>query len=219
MRRLLAVFGILGILLAVQGAAWGCPVPTFTYLFDRPAYAVAPGGTIDVHVYLQEDTNGGSSILAGSGLLSAGVMVDYSLTPGDPLPTRLTSPGDIFGNTAEFQTILTSLPSDHQGLLEETAGADPAQGYHVSGDIYRLYLGTFRFTGGTHLGELTLLTALDDPGSSGTRTTNSPWLDPSIDQANATITVTPEPAALLQWGILGALGAGTTLWLRRRRGA
>jgi hypothetical protein len=181
----------------------------FQFFFDRANYAAAPEGTATVTVFLREtfDPRTDESLLAPGtdGLLSAGVVVQV----GGPLPAHpafVRTTAAILGNTGFDLAVVARMPSpeypDSASLLElstkpvfgEVASRSPGC------ESVLLPLGTFTFTTGTALGEVTCLTALVaaehpyTPGESNV-TGSGVVLDPWIQPAGATVTVSAKALA------------------------
>jgi hypothetical protein len=193
--------------------------PTYQYVFERNVYQVAPGGTIDVHVLLQETVGTGDiSVLApgGVGLFGAGVKVVFGDAPQPSDPARVRYDSDISASSA-FDVVTPAVETIDAKLSLFALDNPAVYGQEYSLGVYRLELGTFRFTAGTVGGESTPLRATDyDPVFDDVITSDLRALDGSpIYDGMATITTSvPEP------GTMALLGSGflvsAFLWLRRR---
>lgn len=173
--------------------------------FDLDRYQVTPGDTLDVSVYLQQ-TAGGPQIGPGNELISAGLRVQFDLTPLPTEPAMVLSASDITGNPSFSNADASVETGQYADLALLTfSGVD----VDASG---RLFLGSFRFTTGTVLDEITVA---EIPGGSNFLTVNGHLLTPIGDMA--TIQVVPEPSTLLMllttFPAL-ALGAGIRRWSR-----
>jgi hypothetical protein len=197
--------------------------PIYSFAFDQANYSVAPGGTVDVQVFLQEvlmprDT----SLLATAGLIGAGVLVDFS----DPTPTQpaqVLSLADVFpndlanGGPFDGPSAVLFTPGVGAGFTESVDLATPPVTATGGGPVFAIFLGTLRFTAGAAPGEVTQVQATRTaPASSDNVGGDLPptVLDDDILPGTATITVrgaavVPEPAglALAAVGLLGLLGA------------
>jgi hypothetical protein len=204
--------------------------PIYSYVFGQRNYTIAPGGTVAVQVFLQEDDGaGGSAFLQSVGLIGAGVRVNFD----DPAPSQraqVASLSDIHPNpeflidmTSNFVPLFT--PGVSAGLTENVGLGDPVTA-SGSGPIYRILIGDFVFTAGSIPGEVTHLTAMrtgSDSGDNVGADFPATVLDDLIQDSSATITVqsstaVPVPAS----GVLGAMGAGVLVvfrWYQRRRTA
>jgi hypothetical protein len=210
---------------------------TYSFEFDKPAYTVQPGGKVDVVVYLVEKLELGDSSQIGSygaGIGDAGVRIGYVTTPAHPATVAALS--DIVANAAfnnhEYDAVtpyLTAdltgpgLPNPVAGLLGSTYDAALfAADYpgHV-GDWYRAAIGTFKFTGGAVLGEITTIRAGDlFTDRNDTLLFDSTPLDnyggvAIGDSPIAQITVVPEPGVWV--GLAGTVIMGGIIWMIRFR--
>ena len=173
------------------------------YFFDRPSYTVAPGGTVEVIVSIQETFNPRtdySRLVPGTdGLIRGGVFVEAS-SPTRGRPARVRDIADIIGNAGFDLAILPQLagtvPGGSTGLVE--LSANPVFGTLVSRSAncatVLLPLGTFKFTASNTPGEETLLTAVAGEtcwrAPADNNVTNSGLvLDRLLEPGTATITV------------------------------
>jgi hypothetical protein len=181
----------------------------FQFCFDRANYAAAPEGTATVVVFLRETLNPRTqeSLLAPGtdGLLSAGVVVQV----GGPLPDHpafVRTTAAILGNPAFDLAVVARMPApeypDSAGLVE--LSTEPVFGEVVSRSpvcvTVLLPLGTFTFTAGKGLGEVTFLTAMateghPDPSGETNVTDSGVVLDPWIQPGTALITVSAKAPA------------------------
>jgi hypothetical protein len=202
------------------GKAIAAPVyPLYQYVFGQDNYPVSPGGTVDVQVYLQETIGQfDTPVLApGSvGLIAAGVRLEAGDPPQPSQPARVLSTFDILENPA-FDFPTPSLTGSNAGLSLGTLLNPTVIGREQSAGVFRMLLGTFRFTAGSLPGESTPLRATDyDPGFDDVVTGDMRVLDARpIYDGTATITVVPEPQALTL--LAAAALAGATCWLRTRK--
>ncbi len=137
---------------------------TFSFEFDRSNYVAAPSGLVDVQVFLRQTgiaDSGQTNILGGPeavGMTGTGVRVTFGTGPND---AQVLSELDITGNAA-FDNFgfppFTSVSSGSAILSQSTSGA-PVLGTNVALDTYDLLLGTFTFTAGTVLGQMTTISA------------------------------------------------------------
>src|SRR4051794_20957550 len=72
----------------------------FLYVFDQSNYSVGQGGKVDVKVFLQETTTGGTSLLNQEGLFAAGVRVRFDVSPLPGSPSKVLSLLDVHPNPA-----------------------------------------------------------------------------------------------------------------------
>lgn len=188
----------------------------YSYAFGQDTYTVTPGETFLVDVFLQETVTGGEPPrLADDGLFGAGVRVHF-----DEAPAQVIGLDDILPNTAEFDDALFLFTDLVPGVLAEFTEvidllSPPVFGTEVSPDVFRVFLGSFRFTAGLTPGQ-GFIFALDIPETDDTITDAGFLLDPLILPASATITVVPEPSTLTLLGI-GVLGIAGHAVQRRRR--
>jgi hypothetical protein len=178
----------------------------FRLVFDRPHYAVAPGGTATVTVFLREtfDPRTDESLLAPGtdGLVSAAVGVRVGAP--HPIPPAFLRPtAAILGNTGFDLALVARMPSPESpgsaGLVE--LSDRPVFGEVVSRRPTRvtvlLPVGTFTFAAGTVLRWATLRTVLvtedyPDPCGAGTVTDSGVVLDDVVRPGRALITVSPK---------------------------
>jgi hypothetical protein len=195
----------------------------YRFRFDQAQYTVAPGGTVDVNVYLREEYDPlDSPLLNTEGLGGAGVRIDFGA-----LPTAVVlSDSDIQPNNGLdfFYVDQTSSSAGFSGfvLLGPALMATAAPG------VNEILLGSFTFTAGLIAGN-TQIEAIDfdpffdDNVTFGDNLTCKPptALDALILPDSATITVAgnetvPEPASMVAWLALST-SALAIRWRRNRR--
>jgi hypothetical protein len=192
----------------------------YQFAFDQANYNVAPGGTVDVQVFLQETVSGGStSRLSSDGLISAGVKVRFDESaPSDP--AKILATADMSFNPAFNSTVLDlrTLSAGTSGQLTEAVGlGSPA--VHATGGptTFSVLVGTYHFTAGSTAGQVTHLRATL-PSLASNVTGTGLRLDPLIGDGSATITtgaqVVPEPSSLVLLAI-GVLSTCCFTWRRR----
>jgi len=200
----------------------------FSFQFDQSNYVASPGGQVAVEVFLRQTGiagTGQTNILGGPeavGMVGTGVLVTFGTGLSD---AQVLSPSDITGNAA-FDNFgfspFTSVSSGSASLSQSTSGA-PVLGTNVALDTYDLLLGTFTFTAGTVLGQVTTISASIplDPNDNVAATSPDPTVLTNIASAGATITVqgavaVPEPNSLFV-GIIGSVFfASLVCWPRAR---
>jgi hypothetical protein len=174
---------------------------TYTFSFGQDVFTARPGETVDVPVYFQETVGPpGNSVLVpgGVGLVGAGVRVVFSDPPQPTQPSCVLGVSDIVPNPS-FDVPTPSLSLGAAGLELARLASGTVTGAEYSPGVYRVLLGTFRFTAGEVGGESTPIRAADfDPGFDDFVTGDLNVLDGSpISEAQAKITVVPEPGSLL----------------------
>ena len=186
----------------------------FMYSFGQTNFDVVAGGTVDVPVYLlQVDAMGDPVNLTIDGIFSGGVRVFFNVTPPSD-PAAVLSLADIVPNPM-FDT---DLPPDFDLVVGESAGfVDSIDFFSPALMGNNILLGTFTFTAGNVIGEVTNLRAEDFSSAPNETIANDPFftpLDNLIGTGGATITVTavPEPSSLTQFCV-----AAFAATLRRRR--
>jgi len=189
------------------------------WVFDQPVYQVAPGGTVDVSVYLQETVEAGDTPIfdssQGDGLGSIGLSLFWNDAPPSD-PAKVLNDSDVSENPAfDFVDTAAAL-ADHAELNELILFNDPVYGIENPTDTFRVLAGTFTFTAGSVAGENTLIRATDlDPGQDDTLDSfGNVVLDSLISEATATVNVVPEPGSFVM--LLGALGMAL-FYARTRR--
>jgi hypothetical protein len=214
-------------LLALLGGGPLRAGPSYQFVFDQSNYTVSPNGTVTVGVGLQETFNPQTDtpVLAPGtdGLVGAGVQVQ-TVSPFPTMPAQVKSLAAISGNSAFSAAFVPQLPvpgtTNSPGLVElafpPVFGTVTFSSPTLETDV--VPLGTFTFTAGSVVGEVTNLLALNttlDPSmpSSNNVTLSGIVLDPLIAAGTATITVVaspviPEPSglALVLVAIAGAAG-------------
>jgi hypothetical protein len=175
---------------------------TYQYVTDTTAYAVNPGATVNVNVYLQETVTGTSSslIAAETGLFSAG----FYLTQSGQVPTNPTiitamtpntqgQPAGFSGGVANAPKFTGSQGALTEGLPVTYTGPGPSgstQGGSVANGITRVFLGTVTLTAGDPGTTTTFSvesykfapTSIGGNGANGNTLTNGTGFD--LDQTN-----------------------------------
>jgi hypothetical protein len=210
----------------VAVCAWSSVAPadspdfnSYQYVFGQDAYTVMPGGTVDIPIYFQETVGlQDTSVLCpgGVGLVGAGVKVLFSDLPQPTQPARVLNVSDIVPNAA-FDVPTPLLQFASAKLALGTLVGPSVHGDEFSEGVYRVLLGTFRFTAGEMPGETTPIRATDfDTGLSMFVTGDIETLDASpMPDARATISVVPEPGTLALLVVAVSVGL---VW-RNKRGA
>lgn len=182
------------------------------YAFEHTNYNVAAGGTVDIKVYLEQ--TGGETILTDFGIISASVNVLFNEVPGPLEPAQVLNDFDITPNSFFDDPILTEVfhdPGVSAGLVGVVDIGSPV----ITGNS--IYLGTFTFTAGSIVGEVTELRATDlSLLFEDTVALNGTELDGLIADGFSQITVTsaavPEPASSAVAGAMVLVG-----WCVRKR--
>jgi hypothetical protein len=192
--------------------------------FDQSAYTVSPGGTVDIQVYLRETiAAGGTSLLATEGLIGAAVRIRFDVPPVPSEPAQVLSVSDIMPSAVfddafgPIREVVAGESAGFSAIVDVTS--PPAFPTEVAPDTFDLFLGSFRFTGGTTAGAVTNIRATDFSGLDETVTgTTGTVLDAFLGEADATIRVeasgVPEPSSWI------ASCMGTTIgffYIRLRR--
>ncbi|MFK8115239.1 MAG: PEP-CTERM sorting domain-containing protein [Rubripirellula sp.] len=184
------------------------------YSFSEANYEVTAGSTVDVTVFLQQqDATGDPIDLTIDGLVSAGVRVTFDTTPpsdrAEVLLEADITPNPLFDDTS-FGPEFDLVAGESAGFVDSVDDVfAPITGNNI-------LLGTFRFTAGSVIGEVTNVRAVDFGIDDDTFAGDFDFtiLDGAIGQGISTITVTavPEPSSL---GLL--LVGGTVVVMSRRR--
>jgi hypothetical protein len=173
---------------------------------------------VEVPIYFQETVGlQDRSVLAldGAGIVGAGVQVLAGDLPQPSQPARVREVSDIIPNPC-FDIPTPSLSLAGAKLALAQLEGPVVHGEEYSQGVYRLLLGTIRFTAGGLPGEDTPIRATDfDPGFRDFVTGDLKELDIiPIPDAAATISVVPEPRS---WGLLVAAGFAGLAWSISRR--
>ncbi len=222
-KRLLALAVTGACLLASSIAEAGS---VYQFAFGQTTYQVDPGSQVLVDVYLQEQVSGGSaSVLASDGLIGVGVRVSFDVSPLPSDPARILHVSDVTSNDAPggfvgYQGAAVA-PGSFADLSESIGILDsPVTATDLGGGLYRILIGTFRFTAGSIADQTTLIQATDIPGLSDTVTGGGADLDSLISAGTASIEVragaVPEPSSWVAMA-LGVIGAGGYGLARRHR--
>ena len=195
----------------------------YKYVFDSDSYDVAPGGTVDVLVYLQET---GTSVLKDDGLIGAGVKIRFDDPPLPGDPAEILSIADIV-NISDFELVWSQSAQPGAGFADLSLGTFGfAYGAETSlgSGVYRLPLGKFTFTAGAAPSETTHIRATDfsDITDDTVYYRNGDPLDPValdglIQDGTTAITTVPEPSALAMIGMAAlSIAAFRYYWLQLR---
>jgi hypothetical protein len=198
----------LGLASIVASLFWGATARAeLIFAFDQSSYTVSPGGTVDVLVSLEETQT--MLLVSNNGLESAGVL----LTGIAPLPTQpadVLTDGDIMNNPGFDQANPIANPGAHMAQLAEFVLLNPGPVLATGAGPYEVFLGTFRYTASTIVGETTTVqaTRLDPGGEFFQYGDGSQVGDENVSPASFTITVVgsavvPEPStfALMAFGL------------------
>lgn len=186
----------------------------YIYNFEQTNYEVLPNSTVDVRVFLTQ-ISPGLIDLTTDGIVSAGVRVYYN----DNAPSeraQVLSLADIIPSHLLEEPLLGPIGDLQPGVSAAFAAGVEDIFVPVTGES--IFLGTFRFTSGSVVGEVTNLRAADF-GSMG-QTIGGDFdlsdIDSLIAEGNATITVTavPEPSSLI---LVSTAIAGLLAHRRRRK--
>ncbi len=203
---------------------------TFSFVFDQSNYVAAPGGQVGVEVFLRQTGlagGGQTNVLGGPGavgMVGTGVLLTYPTGSSD---AQVLSTSDITGNIA-FDNAgfgpYTAVNGGSALLSQAVIFGSPVFGTPVSSltDTFDLLLGTFTFTAGLQLGQVTPVTAsiplVPDSNDNIANTSPIPTVLSSIVSGEATITVAgssvPEPSSLIQ--CFSAIALLAILGWRRR---
>lgn len=218
MMRQAAMFVFLFLVVTSLGGVGVARADTiYQYVFGAGMYQVPVNSIFDVPVFLQETISGSdTSVLApgGAGLSGAGVRVMFNDTPQPSDRASVLSVNDIAASSA-FDVVVPSVSSTDAGLSLFSLSNPIVHGEEYSPGVYRVLLGTFRFTAGSVLGETTRIRATDfDPELQDVITSDFSTLDGSIADGRSAITTVPEPDAI---SLLVAGGAMGLVYALRRR--
>jgi hypothetical protein len=200
MRKLCLALTAAAIFLPASAADAG-----YAFGFDQASYLAAPGGTIDVSVYLQET---GASSLVTDGLTGAGVAVRFDVSPVPNQPAQVLSDAGIAASAA-FDTLWGKSAQPSLGYADLSLGAYGSLVYGVEtppdSGTYRVSLGTFTFTAGSASNETTLLLATNYDSTLTNNVTGAfAVLDGLIQNGTASITTTFYGDANLDGTVNGA---------------
>jgi hypothetical protein len=179
----------------------------FMLTFDQPTYSVVPGGIVDVAVFLNQ-TAGGTQIGPDNLLVSAGIRLTFDLAPVPGDPAVITSDSAVASNPAFPLDSVNVEPNQYADLALLTF-----DGVNVDSQG-RIYLGTFTFTAGSVIGEVTQIGVAEIPVGDNFSTTGGDIFHPSA--ATATITAVAEPASACL-AILGLPGVALIVHCGRSR--
>jgi hypothetical protein len=187
----------------------------FVYVFDQFDYRVKPNQEFDVRVFLEQTdpTDSDPVNLSTDGLISASVEVNFSNSTGSD-PAEVLALSDIIPNP-QFDD--TGIGAEFELNPGVSAGfADGVQDVNDPLTGSNILLGTFRFTAGGTLGEVTSLVATDlrplqDTVAGDEDRTALDDTGVGILNGDARVTVVPEPGA---WMALAACCVGGIAWRR-----
>ncbi|MCA9064757.1 MAG: hypothetical protein KDA96_16915 [Planctomycetaceae bacterium] len=168
------------------------------YEFGQSEYHVAPNSTIDVDLFLTQ--TGITDVLTTEGLDSIGGRVYFNDPPVPTDPAVVLATIDIITSTAfdddlfENKDLVAGVSAGVEDSIDFNAGTGAVKGS-------RILVGTFRFTAGSVLGEVTNLRGTDfdlTPGrdsivSFDTLTGLDSLLGPDA-RATITVSAVPEPS-------------------------
>jgi hypothetical protein len=197
----------------------------FMFQFDQSSYEVTAGEAFDVQLYFVET---GTSILNTLGLVSAATKLTYNEAPFASDPAQIGSLADVVYNPAFNFTAgleLIQATGSSAGTVSLPLGTfTPVMPEAATPD--RILLGTFTFTAGSVVGEVTSLSASILANSTQTNFvtggTNPQVLDSLISGGEARILVVPsggvvipEPTSVVMAGLGLSVALGSVI--RRRR--
>jgi PEP-CTERM motif len=187
----------------------------FVFSFGQSNYQVAPNQTLNVEVFLQQDTPAGDPVnLADVGIISGGVNVFFNMNAPSQ-PAIVSSLADITPNLLFNDTLLGEelflVPGVSAGFVDGVDFFSPP----LTGS--KILLGTIRFTAGANPGDITTLLATDLRAGEDIIAGDIAFtpLDSFVGSGQATITVSavPEPGSF----VLLAIGASVAAMARKRR--
>jgi len=220
------------------------PQPDYNYVYasGQSGYSVAPGGSVNVPIYLQETSGDDSSLLSSeNGLEQAGVQANVTTSPSDPANITGVNGNAAFGSN--ITTTPLTFPSTTASISEflyPSYGTGVLATVFPSADVSEVFLGTLTITAGNTPGETTAFTlaALPEGFDGGpignTFTYNSNYdldanNDPYFgggnlynDAVSSTFTVTTtgtiDPAPLPPAWAMALAAMGVLFVARRRQG-
>lgn len=184
------------------------------YAFDQTNYEVAVNETVHVQVFLQQTGPiiGDPADLSVDGLVSGSVQIFFNDSPPTD-PASVIAESDILPNPAFDESFFGPDIELISGVSAAFVDGVDDPFSPVTGT--NILLGTFTFTGGSVIGEVTSLRTADWSGLDDTIAGNAQALDAFIGNATSTITTiaaVPEPSTFM---LLFISAAFTTI--RRRR--
>ena len=188
--------------------------PSYQFAFDQSNYLVAPGAKVDVKVYWEED-QGILNPSGGTGLYGLGTTIRFDDSPQPVNLAQVLATSDIAYNPAFNDTgsILRNVSATYARLAETTT-VFPGNVYGdvVSGDLRKVWLGTFSFTGASTPGVTHIRAARYQLTTEGDYIMDDDFnvWDTSTLEATATVTTTSEPSTL----VLGSMAALAILAFR-----
>ena len=193
------------LLVAVVGSILPCGLvrgdPTFSYYVNQPNYDVLPNQSVQVPVLIREAVTDPdvSLLVAEDGLFSAGVLLQRT-------NSSLSQPVIITGasaNVTDFDDFLATIivTDDESSIFEmrdmaHFSGVLADETFPGSG-VRDTLLGTFTFTAGANIGEITTFQLTDNTTDDTLTWMNLTLLDPDIYSTSFTVTVVPEPTSIL----------------------
>jgi hypothetical protein len=205
MQQRMAAWCVAIVIVLWSGIA-GAAEPSYAFAFARASYQVVPGGSVTVPVYLKETVGSGTSVLDSNGVGMFGAGVVLSFDGPSPNWAKVMATAGILPNAAFNDTV-----SGRKGFTGTTAALSEVTDFSVFVHAddptpglaqYLMIIGTFEFTAGLTPGEVTTISTGGNPlGDVNITGGDFVALDGVIANASATITVIPEPSALVLIGV------------------
>lgn len=184
----------------MAGLAWllaTCQVHAdVSFATNSSEYVAAPGGLVEVPVYLEFSGTDVAALLSEQGLYGTGVRMRVLHSLPASTPAAVATNADILPNVAEFDDPFGAIASVGDGYAALLVTVDPfstdgdlgAVGSMV-GSVRRVSLGVFRYTASSSAGEVTTIHIGDYSGATSDTITwlNFLVLDPSIKSATFSI--------------------------------
>jgi hypothetical protein len=207
---------------AAGGGSGGTAVAGITYSFvsDQDAYIVAPGGTVNVQVFLQETVDGtDTSLLVSENGLSSAQVTLQRISPEPIEPALITAYTPDFDppTHAVIENVFTSSELDVSQIADIGAPSGP-MGLDLGGGVRRVPLLTAAVQAGTIRTEVTTFRLSDFPPIPETVTWNNMLpLDDLISPFEFTVTAIPEPSTIFMVLTLAGVSLGLSVLRRRTR--